>query len=187
MKHEREQYEYMKELDDFCRAESAQFPKLQSQLEKTIANLTNELENLTEQREEQLQELKKQSEFLSAKIWKIRQETKTCQIVDNLQIKRLSVTSNKVIKVRKSASIKTLNQTCLKHANFKELGRITEKSASLLSLSKTCLELERSAQIAKNFPEDETEIDAMSDVSILKIIYSNAFLNTNFHADRKVS
>lgn len=103
----RKQYEYLKEQDDAVRADTALFPKQQSQLLETIDNTKGELDDLTWERGERITELKDQLEQLNKAIWDLRSKIRMAQVTDAIQLKRLSVISNGVKKVNPDEAIST--------------------------------------------------------------------------------
>ncbi|XP_025601813.2 dynein regulatory complex subunit 2 [Athalia rosae] len=117
----RKQYEYLKEQDDAVRAETAVFPRQQSQLLDTIDNMKGQLEDLVWERGERITELKTQLTQLNKAIWDLRSKIRMAQVMDAIQLKRLSVISNGV---------------------KKELEKLLEKGTMLQLLSELCSNLE---------------------------------------------
>lgn len=93
------QYEYMKEQDDAHQLEAARFPKLYSQMRENAETLRRNLMTLGRDREETIADLRLQSELLTRRACKMRQETKMERTLDALQLKRLSFLSSEVMKV----------------------------------------------------------------------------------------
>ncbi|KAF7395584.1 hypothetical protein HZH68_009634 [Vespula germanica] len=117
----RKQYEFLKEQDDANFAEMTQYPKLSTQLQNTINTVKNEIENLLEKRKFSISELKYQMKFMKNKSLVIKKNFRTNQILESIQLKKLSIVCNNVIK---------------------DLEKITKKGFALLSLMKLCSELE---------------------------------------------
>ncbi|KAG7208915.1 hypothetical protein KM043_015095 [Ampulex compressa] len=117
----RKQYEYLKKQDDTHQTETAQYPKLHSQLQNNIDALKDDLQTLSRRRSECIEELKTQADTMKKRIVNLRQDFSTAQIIDASQLKKLSVTSNNVLK---------------------DLRRTSEKSSVLLLLIKMCTELQ---------------------------------------------
>lgn len=95
----RKQYEYLKEQDDAYQVEAAHFPKLYTQLRENVETLRKNLIILTEERQETIEELKMQSELLTKRVCKLRQQMKMNETLDAVQLKRLSVLSSEAISV----------------------------------------------------------------------------------------
>ncbi|XP_028047432.1 dynein regulatory complex subunit 2 [Monomorium pharaonis] len=117
----RKQFEYLKEQDDVHRADVAQYPKLQAQLQSTIKNLKQDTHTLSQKREQTIKELNHQIVQLRKRAEDMRQIFSVNQVLDTTQLKKLTIISASVLK---------------------ELQRISEKGSALLSLLKMCSNLE---------------------------------------------
>jgi hypothetical protein len=94
----RKQYEYLKKQDDIHQAEAIEFPKIYTKTKEDVEILSKSLVALSQEREVTIEDLTSQSETLTKRACKLRQEIKMFQTIDAIQLKRLSVVSNKVIK-----------------------------------------------------------------------------------------
>uniref|UniRef100_A0ABD2XN47 Dynein regulatory complex subunit 2 n=1 Tax=Trichogramma kaykai TaxID=54128 RepID=A0ABD2XN47_9HYME len=96
----RKQYEYLKEQDDQHRAESARFPRRHAELKRSVEHWKRSLVQLALDREETIDELRLQADLLIKQVGRMRQDIKSAQNLDALQLKRLSVLSSEAITVR---------------------------------------------------------------------------------------
>ncbi|XP_023288878.1 coiled-coil domain-containing protein 65-like [Orussus abietinus] len=126
----RKQYEFMKKRDDFYRAESTRFHKSEAHLLETIDNLKHRLNVLKSDREGTVTELNDRLQGLEKRICQLRQEIKLSRTTDELQLKRLSVLSGKVLK---------------------DLRGILEKGAALQLLVRVCSNLEPASVVIKKY------------------------------------
>ncbi|XP_018310021.1 coiled-coil domain-containing protein 65 [Mycetomoellerius zeteki] len=117
----RKQYEYLKEQDDAHRADVAQYPKLQTQLQKVIKSLKQDMHALSQNREQSIAELNDQIVRMRKRTESLRQIFSMNQVLDTTQLKKLTIIS---VSVRK------------------ELQRISEKGSTVLSLLRMCSNLE---------------------------------------------
>lgn len=125
----------MKSLDDIHQQEALQFPKQQSFLLSTMETLKNQENVLSEERYLTINQLNSQSENLNDRIWKLRQEIRMNQAMDQVQLKKLTVMSGSVIK---------------------DLKKLEEKSSTLLFLMKICSTLEPTSLCLKKYNCGET-------------------------------
>ncbi|KYN02755.1 PREDICTED: coiled-coil domain-containing protein 65-like [Cyphomyrmex costatus] len=117
----RKQYEYLKEQDDAHRADVAQYPKLQAQLQRVIKNLKQDMHALSQKREQSIAELNNQIVHIRKRIESSREIFSVNQVLDTTQLKKLTIISTNV---------------------RKELQRISEKGLAGLSLLRICSNLE---------------------------------------------
>ncbi|XP_015110157.1 dynein regulatory complex subunit 2 [Diachasma alloeum] len=137
----RKQYETLKSLDDAHHQEASQFPKRQSFLLTTMETLKTQETKLSEERNHVINELKVQSENLNTRIWKLRQEIRTDQAMDQVQLKNLTVMSGSVIK---------------------DMKKIEEKSSTIIFLMKICSSLESKTLCLKKFNFGEMNDESAS-------------------------
>ncbi|XP_011506407.1 PREDICTED: coiled-coil domain-containing protein 65 [Ceratosolen solmsi marchali] len=126
----RKQYEYLKGQDDIHQIEAVRFPKIYATLKENIEMLSKNFVSLTEKREETIEDLKMKSELLNKRVCKLKKEIKVAQTIDAMNLKRLSVISNEVIK---------------------DLQRILDKSVELEKISKLCSDVELDSISVKKF------------------------------------
>ncbi|XP_034938511.1 dynein regulatory complex subunit 2 [Chelonus insularis] len=117
------QYENLKTLDEDHKRETTNFPQLLSVLNITIESLRNRENALTDERNKIIIKLKKEIEMLRAHIFKLRQKINIDQAMNKIQLKRLTVISNKVIEKlekvdQKSHALKVMINIC---SNFEPL------------------------------------------------------------------
>ncbi|XP_011694704.1 PREDICTED: coiled-coil domain-containing protein 65 [Wasmannia auropunctata] len=117
----RKQYEYLKEQDDAYRADMAQYPKLQTQLQNMIKNLKQDTHVLSQKREQSIVELNNQIVHMRKRTESLRQIFSVNQMLDITQLKKFTIISASIVK---------------------ELQRISEKGSALLSLLRMCSNLE---------------------------------------------
>lgn len=96
----RKQYEYLKEQDDGHRTDVAQYPKLQTQLQSTIKSLKQNTHALSQQREQSITELSNRIVRLKKKTENLRQIFSVNQVLDTIQLKKLTIISASVLKVK---------------------------------------------------------------------------------------
>lgn len=96
----RKQYEYLKEQDDAHRADVAQYPKLQTQLQGTIKSLKQNTHALSQKREQSIMELNNQIVRMGKKAESSRQIFSVNQVLDTTQLKKLTIISASVLKVK---------------------------------------------------------------------------------------
>ncbi|XP_058803331.1 dynein regulatory complex subunit 2 [Phymastichus coffea] len=133
----RKQYEYLKEQDDVHQVEASEFPKLYTQLREHAETSRKNLLRLTEERQETIEDLKHQSELLTKRLCKLRQEMKMMETLDAVQLKKLSVLSSEAI------------------AN---LERILNKGNELHTMMKLCSDLEPEALKVKRYSIKNLEV-----------------------------
>ncbi|XP_014231547.1 coiled-coil domain-containing protein 65 [Trichogramma pretiosum] len=117
----RKQYEYLKEQDDQHRAESARFPRRHAELKRSVEHWKRSLVQLALDREETIDELRLQADLLIKQVGRMRQDIKSAQNLDALQLKRLSVLSSEAIT---------------------ELERVMDKVTEIQTMAQLCSELE---------------------------------------------
>lgn len=138
------QYETLKSLDDAHHREASQFPKHQSFLQTTMETLKLQETKLSEDRNHAIRELTAQSENMNTRIWKLRQEIRLNQDLDQVQLKKLTVMSGSIIK---------------------DMRKIEEKSSTMLFLMKICSSLEIKTLCLKKFHcGDMTEENTLNGV-----------------------
>ncbi|XP_012061368.1 PREDICTED: coiled-coil domain-containing protein 65 [Atta cephalotes] len=117
----RKQYEYLKEQDNAHRIDVAQYPKLQTQLQRVIKSLKQDTHALSQKREQSIVKLNDQIIRMRKKTKNLRQIFSMNQVMDTAQLKKLTIISANV---------------------RKELQRISEKGSTVLSLLRMCSNLE---------------------------------------------
>ncbi|XP_014212289.1 coiled-coil domain-containing protein 65 [Copidosoma floridanum] len=113
----RKHYECLKELDNIHQNEVSLFPRTFAQLRETAECLRKNSLRLSQDSEETIESMRLQSELLARRLQKMRLEIKTCQSLDSMQLKRLSVLSAEVIKnlekiVNKAEEIQVMAKLC---------------------------------------------------------------------------
>lgn len=126
----KKQYEHLKEADEAHILEAAAFPGQQAQLLRTIETLKCQEDALTQTSNRKIAELRRQIDLLNCQIWKLRQDIRMNQTMDEIQLKRLSLTSGGVVRYLK---------------------QIKEKSSALTLLMKICCSLERNLLSIKQY------------------------------------
>ena len=106
----RKQYEYLKEQDDAHRVDVAQYPKLQAQLQRVIKNLKQDTHALSQKREQSIAELNDQIIRMRKKTENLRQIFSMNQVLDTAQLKKLTIISASVRKVKIILNYKTFIQ-----------------------------------------------------------------------------
>lgn len=96
----RKQYEYLKEQDDAHRVDVAQYPKLQIQLQGTINSLKQDTHTLSQKREQSITELNDRIVRMRKRAESLRHIFSTNQVLDATQLKRLTIISATVLKVK---------------------------------------------------------------------------------------
>lgn len=95
----RKQYEYLKEQDDAYRANMAQYPKLQTQLQNMIKNLKQDTHVLSQKREQSIVELNNQIVHMRKRTESLRQIFSVNQMLDITQLKKFTIISASIVKV----------------------------------------------------------------------------------------
>lgn len=92
----------MKEQDDAHHLDVAQYPKLHAQLQGTIKNLKQDMQTLSQKREQTITELKEHIVHMEKRLQSLRQEFSMARMLDATQLKKLTIISVNVLKVRKN-------------------------------------------------------------------------------------
>lgn len=96
----RKQYEYLKEQDDAHRVDVMQYPKLQIQLQNTITNLKQDTYVLLQKRKRSVTEFNDRIVCMRKKAENLRQIFSVNQVLDTTQLKKLTIISSSVLKVK---------------------------------------------------------------------------------------
>lgn len=96
----RKQYEYLKEQDDAHRVDVMQYPKLQTQLQNMITSLKQDTHVLSQKRKRSIMELNDRIVCLRKKAENLRQIFSVNQVLDTTQLKKLTIISSSVLKVK---------------------------------------------------------------------------------------
>lgn len=97
----RKKYKYLKQQDNSHSLDIvAQSPKLHIHLQSTIKNLKQDLYTLTQKQEHSITELKDQITLMNRKIHSLRQKSAMTRILDATQLKKLTIISGNVLKVK---------------------------------------------------------------------------------------
>ncbi|XP_015434248.1 PREDICTED: coiled-coil domain-containing protein 65-like [Dufourea novaeangliae] len=116
-KNKRKQYEYLKEQDNIYQLCILQYPKTHILLQNVIESLKHNIQVLTLKRKEQVANLKITDAVAKMKIKNIKQYFAMTQAIDFLQLKKLTVASNDVLKslqksMKKSSTILEIITVC---------------------------------------------------------------------------
>lgn len=101
VENKKKQYEYLKEQDDIYQTCTIKYSKVYLQLQNTIESLKFKIQTLSEKKKEQIEKLKIKDINIKEKYKNIKYEFNMTQMIDSSQLKKLTVTSNEVLKVRK--------------------------------------------------------------------------------------
>lgn len=101
VENKKKQYEYLKEQDDIYQTCTIKYSKVYLQLQNTIESLKFKIQTLSEKKKEQIEKLKIKDINIKEKYKNIKYEFNMTQMIDTSQLKKLTVTSNEVLKVRK--------------------------------------------------------------------------------------
>lgn len=96
----RKQYEYLREQDDAHRADAAQYPKLHAHLQGTIKSLKQGIHELSRKRQRRITELGDEILHTRKRIESLRQDFSVSQMLDAAQLKKLTIVSSSVLKVK---------------------------------------------------------------------------------------
>lgn len=96
----RKQYEYLKEQDDAYHADVAQYPKLQTQLQSMTRTLKQDMHALSQKREQSIAELNDQIVRMRKRTESLRQIFSVNRVLDATQLKKLTIISANVLKVK---------------------------------------------------------------------------------------
>lgn len=117
----KKQYEYLKEQDNNHQLCVMQYPKMHLQLQNIIKSLKHDLQVLSLKREERITKLKMQNMRMKKRIKDIKNQFYVNQVLDSLQLKKLTVTSNNALK---------------------DLRRIIQKNSIIFEIIRICSPLE---------------------------------------------
>lgn len=101
VENKKKQYEYLKEQDDIYQTCTIKYSKVYLQLQNTIESLKFKIQTLSEKKKEQIEKLKIKDINIKERYKNIKYEFNMTQMIDTSQLKKLTVTSNEVLKVRK--------------------------------------------------------------------------------------
>lgn len=101
VENKKKQYEYLKEQDDIYQTCTIKYSKVYLQLQNTIESLKFKIQTLSEKKKKQIEKLKIKDINIKEKYKNIKYEFNMTQMIDTSQLKKLTVTSNEVLKVRK--------------------------------------------------------------------------------------
>lgn len=101
VENKKKQYEYLKEQDDIYQTCTIKYSKVYLQLQNIIESLKFKIQTLSEKKKEQIEKLKIKDINIKEKYKNIKYEFNMTQMIDSSQLKKLTVTSNEVLKVRK--------------------------------------------------------------------------------------
>ncbi|PBC26104.1 dynein regulatory complex subunit 2 [Apis cerana] len=145
VENKKKQYEYLKEQDDIYQTCTIKYSKVYLQLQNTIESLKFKIQTLSEKKKEQIEKLKIKDINIKEKYKNIKYEFNMTQMIDTSQLKKLTVTSNEVLK---------------------HLKRILEQGSKILEIIKICTSLEPVLfNLKKYFVQDAVHIE-FSDTNI---------------------
>lgn len=101
VENKKKQYEYLKEQDDIYQMCTIKYSKVYLQLQNTIESLKFKIQILSETKKEQIEKLKIKDINIKEKYKNIKYKFNMTQMIDTSQLKKLTVISNEVLKVRK--------------------------------------------------------------------------------------
>lgn len=96
----RKQYEYLKEQDDAHCLDAARYPKLHAHLQGTIKSLKQDIHALSQKRQQRIKELEDQIVCMRKRIENLRQDFSLNKMLDATQLKKLTIISTSVLKVK---------------------------------------------------------------------------------------
>lgn len=96
----KKQYEYLKVQDNTHQLYILQYPKAHIQLQDIIKSLKYSIQILLLRRQKRIEKLKVQNVEIKEKLKSITHKLTVIQVIDSLQLKKLTVASNVVLKVR---------------------------------------------------------------------------------------
>lgn len=96
----KKQYEYLKVQDNTHQLYILQHPKAHIQLQDIIKSLKYSIQILLLRRQKRIEKLKVQNVEIKEKLKSITHKLTVIQVIDSLQLKKLTVASNVVLKVR---------------------------------------------------------------------------------------
>lgn len=101
VENKKKQYEYLKKQDDIYQICTIKYSKVYLQLQNTIESLKFKIQILSETKKEQIEKLKIKDINIKEKYKNIKYKFNMTQMIDTSQLKKLTVISNEVLKVRK--------------------------------------------------------------------------------------
>lgn len=101
IENKKKQHDYLKEQDDIYQMSMLQYPKEHLHLQNVIQSLKHNNEILSLKRGERIAKLKTNDASLKEILKKIKHEFTTNQAIDISQLKQLTASSNKVLKVNR--------------------------------------------------------------------------------------
>lgn len=101
VENKRTQYEYLKEQDNIHRMCILRYPKVCLQLQSIIESLKGNIHILSQKRNEKIAKLQITDIKIKEKYKNIKYELTITQMINSVQLKKLAIKSNEVLKVRK--------------------------------------------------------------------------------------
>ncbi|KAK1123299.1 hypothetical protein K0M31_008919, partial [Melipona bicolor] len=121
VENKKKQYEYLKKQDDVHQMYILQYPEIYLQLQNIIETLKVNARILSQKRKVQIAELKMKDINIQKRYKNIKYKFTVTQMIGSVQLKKLTVRSNEVLKY---------------------LQRILKKSSTILEVIKICITLE---------------------------------------------
>ncbi|XP_066600429.1 dynein regulatory complex subunit 2-like [Prorops nasuta] len=137
----KDHYECLKKQDEEHEKRTAEFPKLYIYLQHVADNLKSDVDNLKKERQEAITELKYEEESIKKKAYLLREKMKENQTIDIIELKKLSIASNTVIR---------------------DLKKIVEKAKVHENLIKLCSQLEPDFFILQKYLANEVTVKISS-------------------------
>lgn len=101
VENKKKQYEYLKEQDNIYQTYTVKYSKIYFELQNTIESLKFKIQILSQEKKEQIGKLKIKDINIKEKYKNIKYKFNMSQMIDTSQLKKLTVISNEVLKVRK--------------------------------------------------------------------------------------
>lgn len=101
VENKKKQYEYLKEQDNIYQTCTVKYSKIYFELQNTIESLKFKIQILSQEKKEQIGKLKIKDINIKEKYKNIKYKFNMSQMIDTSQLKKLTVISNEVLKVRK--------------------------------------------------------------------------------------
>lgn len=101
VENKKKQYEYLKEQDNIYQTCTVKYSKVYFELQNTIESLKFKIQILSQEKKEQIGKLKIKDINIKEKHKNIKYKFNMSQMIDTSQLKKLTVISNEVLKVRK--------------------------------------------------------------------------------------
>lgn len=101
VENQKKQYEYLKEQDNIYQTCTVKYSKIYFELQNTIESLKFKIQILSQEKKEQIGKLKIKDINIKEKYKNIKYKFNMSQMIDTSQLKKLTVISNEVLKVRK--------------------------------------------------------------------------------------